>query len=38
MIKIKIHRKKQFASLLVPFYIVLNENIDKVKMLLKIIV
>ncbi len=35
MIKIKIHRKKQFASLLVPFYIVLNENIDKVKNAIK---
>ena len=35
MIKIKIHRKKQFASILVPFYIVLNENIDKVKNAIK---
>ena len=29
MIKLSIYRKKQFASRLVPFYLVVNEDIDK---------
>lgn len=31
MIKIKIHRKKQLASALVPFYLIFNEDIDQFK-------
>lgn len=35
MIKIAIHRKKQFASRLVPFYLIINEDITKVKNAIK---
>ena len=31
MIKLKIYRKKQFASRVVPFYLILNEDIVVVK-------